>query len=789
MPLYADALDTSSDDAILASIEKHIFSYFNTEINSGGYSIQDRARNFQADYPAPTYSAIASGFGMVAACIGHRRGLITYQQAYDRVYNILDHYLAAPESAGSALSGGLVHHNGFFYHFTKADGSRYSSATELSTIDTAFFVAGALFAGQYFLNINGSNTLWSKADTIYRRVNWDWMRNEGNYLKWAWKPGTGFAGQGDISGYSEGIFAYILAMGSPTHPLPNTYGWSCLSRTQTTYRSLSYVFTSPLFTHQYPALFIDFSGKRDSYMSIAANNYKATVHHHRYAYDNRAKYSTYGKYSWGLGATDSPSLNGVGPYIAYGIGANEDGTIAISNLIAAITELPSSVLDSIKYLNTNYSSSLWNNMDGYYGFCDSYNNDPSKSTKFDIPGIMWRDPDVIGIQSGAGMIAIENYRSGLVKNTFSAISYIQNGLSTLGFNQDSALPGKIREFEYIKTMKPQNVGLESLQLRWLASGDDGYNTNIEDGIYEIRFSTNISDTWESAPANYLDFDIIWSTNVVAGQVQTKTLSGLLDFTTYYFFIKVADKAFNWSSISEKLRVFTGVAQTSNTAFVDRTIANTITLYAERGDIVLSIPAGAFSEDINLTILTNAVAQSDKQALKTTAIGFSITNDKNLQPQTPMTVTVNYFLSDVIDGNENQLTLARYDQSLCQWLILSSTLRPDSNQVVSSIDHLSNFALVQLSPAENLSEINVFPNPYYPKVHLNGLTFDELPRNASIKIYTINGELVREVSYVTNTGSARWDGKNSNGEYVASGVYIALINSNLGKKIIKIAVER
>ncbi|MCK9582836.1 MAG: T9SS type A sorting domain-containing protein [Endomicrobiales bacterium] len=782
MPLYADALDTSSDDAILASIEKHIFNYFNNEINSGGYSIQDRARNFETDYPVDdlVYTAIASGFGMVAACIGHSRGLITKQQAYDRVNNILTHYLAAPESSGTALTGGLVHHNGFFYHFTKADGSRSSSGSELSTIDTAFFIAGALFAGQYFLNIDGSSTLWNKADTIYKRINWNWMRNGGSYLKWAWQPETGFAGQGDIAGYSEGIFAYILAMGSPTYPLTDTNGWSGLSRTQITYRGLSYVFTGPLFTHQYPGLFVKFSGMRDNYMCIAANNYKATLHNHRYTYDNRAKYSTYGKNSWGIGATDDPN----GGYTGYGIGENEDGTIAISNLLAAITELPSSVIDAIKYLNTNYASLLW----GTYGFCDSYNKDSSKHSKFNVSG-MWRDPDVIGIQSGAGMIAIENYRSGFVKNTFSAISYIQNGLSSLGFTQDSTLPGKIREFEYIKTMKPQNAGLESLQLRWLASGDNDYNTNIEDGIYEIRFSTNSADTWESAPANYLDFDVVWSTNAVANQVQTKTLSGLLDFTTYYFLIKVADKAFNWSSVSEKLRVFTGAAQTIKTAFIDRTIANTITLYAERGDIVLNIPAGTFSQDVNLTISTAAAAQSYEQALKIIAVGFGITNDKNLQPQKPIIITVNYFLSDVIDGNKSQLTLARYDQSLFQWIVLPSTLRLDSNQVVSSVDHLSNFALVQISPAQNLSEIRVFPNPYYPKVHLKGLTFDKVPQNASIKIYTINGELVREVSYVANTGSAIWNGKNSNGEYVASGVYIALINSNLGKKIIKIAVER
>ena len=54
-----------------------------------------------------------------------------------------------------------------------------------------------------------------------------------------WKPGTGFRGFGQWIGYNEAMILYILALGSPTHPGPDTtpgsawtsgYNWRHLLR-------------------------------------------------------------------------------------------------------------------------------------------------------------------------------------------------------------------------------------------------------------------------------------------------------------------------------------------------------------------------------------------------------------------------------------------------------------------------------------------------------------------------------------------------------------------------------
>ena len=70
----------------------------------------------------------------------------------------------------------------------------------------------------------------------------------------------------------------------------------------------------------------------------------------------------------------------------------------------------------------------------------------------------------------------------------------------------------------------------------------------------------------------------------------------------------------------------------------------------------------------------------------------------------------------------------------------------------------------------------FPNPFNPETWIPY----QLPQNANVTIwiYNANGQLVRTLSvgnrsigaYVTKESAAYWDGKDSLGENVASGVY-------------------
>ena len=111
---------------------------------------------------------------------------------------------------------------------------------------------------------------------------------------------------------------------------------------------------------------------------------------------------------------------------------------------------------------------------------------------------------------------------------------------------------------------------------------------------------------------------------------------------------------------------------------------------------------------------------------------------------------------------------------------------------SSTESTSSTALAK----SQVSEINVFPNPYYGinTEELNKynrfVTFSHLPDNATIRIFNLAGVLVQKIVKDPSSGQfQRWDLSNEAGLPVASGLYIAYIElPELGEtKVLKIAV--
>ncbi|KAB2880999.1 hypothetical protein F9K33_03290 [bacterium] len=113
----------------------------------------------------------------------------------------------------------------------------------------------------------------------------------------------------------------------------------------------------------------------------------------------------------------------------------------------------------------------------------------------------------------------------------------------------------------------------------------------------------------------------------------------------------------------------------------------------------------------------------------------------------------------------------------------------------------------------MKNIKVVPNPFYKyssfETSLNKLIkFTNLPSSCTIKIFTVAGDLIRTLNHnsasdndrVNNrpyddsyspaddaTSIERWDLKTANGRYVASGMYIALVESAEGKRLVKFAI--
>jgi flagellar hook assembly protein FlgD len=73
-----------------------------------------------------------------------------------------------------------------------------------------------------------------------------------------------------------------------------------------------------------------------------------------------------------------------------------------------------------------------------------------------------------------------------------------------------------------------------------------------------------------------------------------------------------------------------------------------------------------------------------------------------------------------------------------------------------------------------------------------MTFTNLPPECSIRIYTIAGDLVREIQHSNlrgPQGQESWDVKTTHGDPVASGVYLWRVQSSIDAKNGKLMVIR
>jgi hypothetical protein len=91
---------------------------------------------------------------------------------------------------------------------------------------------------------------------------------------------------------------------------------------------------------------------------------------------------------------------------------------------------------------------------------------------------------------------------------------------------------------------------------------------------------------------------------------------------------------------------------------------------------------------------------------------------------------------------------------------------------------------------DLDLIRAVPNPYYAYDNYennaldNRIKITNLPRQATITIYNINGTLVRQLTKDSQDTFMDWDLKNFAGIQVAGGIYIIHVNTRAGEKVLK-----
>ena len=149
---------------------------------------------------------------------------------------------------------------------------------------------------------------------------------------------------------------------------------------------------------------------------------------------------------------------------------------------------------------------------------------------------------------------------------------------------------------------------------------------------------------------------------------------------------------------------------------------------------------------------------------------------------------------IVDGTSPPLreeTLKVYwlDESHSLWVKLSgSKVDSDSNRVSADTFHFSIFSLHGGGTAD-LSDAYAYPVPFIPSRGDTDITFTNISPVCTIKIYTLNGELVRTIEHTSGATSYSWDVTNGRGDRLGSGVYLYLIKNNRSKKKGKLIIIR
>jgi hypothetical protein len=332
-------------------------------------------------------------------------------------------------------------YKGFYYHFLDMRDGRRVWNCELSTIDTAFLLAGMLTAAQYFDHESPEEQeIRRLADALYRRADWRWAQAGGATVSHGWRTKRGFL-KYRWQGYDEALILYVLGLASPTYPLvEESYDAWCSTYAWKKIYGYELLYGGPLFIHQFSHMWIDFRGIQDEFMRAKGIDYfensrRATYAQRQYAIENPREFDGYNASCWGITASDGPGpatrrIKGTTrrfyDYLARGVPYGpDDGTIAPWGVVASLPFAPEIALPGIQHLRESHAE-----VTGKYCFKCSFNPTFYDKSR-DKPG--WTSEYFYGLNLGPMVLMIENYRSGFLWRLMQRCPYLVSGLRRAGF--------------------------------------------------------------------------------------------------------------------------------------------------------------------------------------------------------------------------------------------------------------------------------------------------------------------------------------------------------------------
>jgi len=380
----------------------------------------------------------ASGFGVMALIVGIDRGFITREQGAERLLKIV-RFLAKADRFHGAWPHYLDGRTGK----VKPYFGPYDDGGDL--VETAFLMQGLLVARQYFNHQTAEEKqIRNTVTSLWRTIEWDWYRQgpDPNFLYWHWSPDHGFYLHHPLIGWNETMIVYLLAIASPTHPVPATMfhsGFASQSDFAVRYRQdwgrttqgdhytngnsyygrkldVGVGSGGELFFAHYSFLAFDPRGKHDRYTNYFENNRNIALIAHAYAMDNPLQFTGYGDDTWGRSA-------GVNANGGRSQPSDDNGTITCTAALSSFPYTPAESMKALKHFYRDLGGQLW----GIYGFRDGFNQTEN-----------WFEDVNTGLNQAPIAVMIENYRSGLIWQQFMSNPEIQPALDAIGFVKDAS---------------------------------------------------------------------------------------------------------------------------------------------------------------------------------------------------------------------------------------------------------------------------------------------------------------------------------------------------------------
>lgn len=414
-----------TDTEILNMVQSDVLKYFWDYAEANSKLARERYLTDNPSQDANVVTTGGSGFGLMNILVGIKNEKLPRPEAVTRLTAALD-FLERADRFHGAWPHWINGNTGKIIPFSEKDNGG-------DLVETAFLAQGLICVREYFKDssLQAEKNLASKADELWKGIDWKWYTKGEDVLYWHWSPNYDFQMNLKIQGYNEALVTYVMAAASPDYSIEKkvyTQGWAGNGSIKS-YASqygipvvVNHAGASgnvgPMFFSHYSFLGLDPRGLSDEYVNYGDTAVNHAKIMYQYCVANPKGWLGYNSKSWGLTASYSRNADGSTGYAAHQ--PNKDlGVISPTAALSDMPYTPEESMNVMRFLYNDYKSKYVGVAGPYDAYSVHYN---------------WVTPRYLAIDQGTISPMIENNKTQFLWNLFMNAPDIREGLIKLGFH-------------------------------------------------------------------------------------------------------------------------------------------------------------------------------------------------------------------------------------------------------------------------------------------------------------------------------------------------------------------